>query len=315
MAPRRLLVHSTFLMLLPIAVALFGVSTLAATVLVLVALVWRLAITASFLVAPPDIPDLELETIGVSHFVEKVRWCMDRLGVDYVETQAAGIIGLVSTGRTVPRLLVRTGRVRSAIGNSTEILRYLYGAYAPTLGEKAAFLEATEEHLELEKRIDRYGFDLQVWIYYHVLTDRSLSLDVWGRNSPTLPNWQRHLIVVAFPMLRSFLRRAFQLSESSHRGAVERIEAFLDDTESRLSDGRRSLLGRDAVDYVDISLASISALWLQPEEFGAGKADSIRVALDRFPPEVIAQVGRWTEQYPVTVAFVRALYRSERLRA
>jgi hypothetical protein len=312
MAIPRKSIHSFFLLLLPIAVAYFGISTIGAAALVLIGVVWRLAITASLLLFPPDLPALQLETIGVSHYAEKVRWCMDRLGVDYVERQSAGIIGLVFGGRTVPQLKFRTGRVVSVIGNSHEILRYLFGAYAPSLGEKAAFLHATEEHVAMEERIDQYGLDLQVWIYFQVLSDRSLTLDVWGRNSPDLPRWQRLAIVMLYPLLRAFVSRAFQLSESTCTAAVERIEDFLEDVEARLSDGRPSLLGDDAIDYVDITLAAISALWVQPEAFGAGKTNGIRVERDRFPEAMRTQVMHWHLRYPTTIAFVESLYAKER---
>ncbi len=90
MAGKRLLIHSLFLLMLPILVALFGVFTAGAIALVLVALAWRLAITLSVLLLPAHVPKLELETIAASHFSEKVRWPMDRLGIEYVERSTAG---------------------------------------------------------------------------------------------------------------------------------------------------------------------------------------------------------------------------------
>ena len=168
MAGNRLVVHYIFLLALPIVVAYFGVTTAGAIALVLAALTWRLAITLSVLAFPPRVPKLELETIAISHFVEKVRWSMDRLGVEYVERQVAGILGVLFLGRTVPRLKFRTGRVRSVVGDSPAILRYLWGACSSELGDKAVFLAPTEDRLKLEKSIDDYGFNLQVWVYYHI---------------------------------------------------------------------------------------------------------------------------------------------------
>ena len=81
MTGKRLLLHALFLLLLPVIVAWLGISTAGAIALVLLALLWRWAISLSAILAPARIPDLELETISASHFVEKVRWCMDRLGV------------------------------------------------------------------------------------------------------------------------------------------------------------------------------------------------------------------------------------------
>ena len=127
MTGKRLLVHSCFLFLLPLIVAWFGVSVPGAMALIILALLWRWMISLSAVMAPAKCPELELETISASHFVEKVRWCMDRLGLDYVERPCGGTLGAFFLGRTVPLLKFRTGAVRSSIGNSSEILRYLWG--------------------------------------------------------------------------------------------------------------------------------------------------------------------------------------------
>ena len=113
----RLFVHALFVAALPVIVAWYGVSTAGAIALTLLALLWRWGLSLSVLFAPGRIPELELETINVSHFAEKARWCMDRLGVEYVEKPAGGILGVVFTGRTVPRLRMRTGIVRSEIAS------------------------------------------------------------------------------------------------------------------------------------------------------------------------------------------------------
>ena len=112
MTGKRLLLHSLFLVLLPVIVAWLGISTAGAFALVLLALVWRWAISLSAIVAPAKVPELELETISASHFVEKVRWCMDRLGVEYSERAVGATLGAFFLGRTVPVLRFRSGAVR-----------------------------------------------------------------------------------------------------------------------------------------------------------------------------------------------------------
>eukprot|EP00091_Calanus_sinicus_P012729 TRINITY_DN28474_c0_g1_i1.p1 TRINITY_DN28474_c0_g1~~TRINITY_DN28474_c0_g1_i1.p1 ORF type:complete len:104 (-),score=27.02 TRINITY_DN28474_c0_g1_i1:161-472(-) len=42
-----------------------------------------------------------LETLSVSHYVEKVRWCLDYLAIDYIEEENVGILGLFLLGRSV----------------------------------------------------------------------------------------------------------------------------------------------------------------------------------------------------------------------
>ena len=62
-----------------------------------------------------------------------------------------------------------------------------------------------------------------------------------------------------FPLFRVFLRKAFNTSDQHYAEAVQRIEEFFADVEERLSDGRKSILSGDKIDYVDISLAAISS--------------------------------------------------------
>lgn len=312
MTGKRLFIHSVFLFLLPIVVAWYGISVTGAVVLVMLALAWRWLITLSGIIAPEKIPDLELETIAASHFVEKVRWCMDRLGIEYTERQWVGVLGVFSMGRSVPELKIRTGLVCSRIGNSPEILRYLWGAYAAELGDRARFLEPTPERLALEKRLDRYGRDLQVWVYYHVLSDRELTQHAWGCNSPSIPAWQRYLVIAAFPVLRALLRKAFSITEGHYAKAVQHIEALLAETDALLADGRVSILGDESISYVDITFAALSALWLQPPEFGRDKAAAVRVDRQRAPAAMRADIERWIDSYPRASGFITTLYQSER---
>jgi len=312
MTRKRRLIHAAFLLGLPIIVAGFGLSVVSAIAIVLFALVWRWAITLSGIVAPEAEPAVVLEAVALSHFVEKVRWCLDRLGIEYTEETHAGVIGAVFRGRSVPALKIRTGIVQSTIGHSPEILRFLYGQYSISHGDKAAFLEPTAERLELEKRIDRYGVDLQVWVYYHMLLDRELTLHAWGVDSPLVPWWQRQLLRPLFPLLAYFVRTTFSINDEHYAKAVQHIDAMLGDIDLRLADGRQSILGGNETDYVDITFAAISGLWLQPNGYGGGKADACRIARNRAPTRMRADIERWTEDYAKATAFIAGLYENER---
>jgi len=312
MTGKRLLLHSLFLFLLPVIVAWFGLSVASAIALVLLALLWRWAISLSAIAAPARVPELELETISASHFVEKVRWCLDRLGVDYVEKQVGGTLGAFFLGRTVPVLKFRSGAVRSSIGNSPEILRYLWGRYAAERPEQAGFLEPSAERIEFESRIDRCGRDLQVWVYFHILDDRDLTLHAWGANSPAIPAWQRAVLKMLFPLLRLLIRKAFRISPKHHAKAVEHLNALMGDMEARLEDGRQSLLGGDEINYTDITFAAIMGLWAMPQGYGAGKADAVKIDIHRCPAKMQSEVENWKRDYPRVTGFIDRLYREQR---
>jgi len=314
MIGRRLFIHAVFLALAPIIVAWFGLSVPAAILVVLILLLWRWTIVLSGFVAPEKTPDLVLATISASHFVEKVRWSMDRLGLDYVEQTSGGALGAFFRGRTVPQLKVRTGSVQSSIGNSAEILRYLWGRYAFANPEAASFLEPTSQRVELEARLDRYGVNLQVWAYYHLLNDRELTMHVWGANNPATPFWQRPILKLLFPVLRFLIRKSFRITDENYARAVARIEELLDEANHWLQDGRKSLLGGDALNYTDIAFASMTGLWLQPAAYGGGKADAVRLEQERAPAGMQKDIEVWRSGYARVTEFVERLYVEERKR-
>jgi hypothetical protein len=224
-----------------------------------------------------------------------------------------GVLGVVFTGRSVPRLRFSTGIVESSIGNSPEILRYLWGAYGTQAGNRANFLEPREERLQLERRLDRYGVNQQVWFYWHMLESRDLTLHAWGVDCDRAPRWQRLVVRPLYPLLMAFLRRAFKIDASHYARVVQRIEELLGDIDTRLADGRSSILGGAEPDYTDITFAALSGLWLQPAGYGGGCADGCLLDREQLPEPMQRDVRRWREDYPRAVAFVERLYRDERL--
>ena len=309
---RRRLIHAAFLTALPLLVALFGLDVLTTTLLVAGMLVWRWLIVLTGMKPAKDAP-IVLETMAASHFVEKVRWCMDRLGIDYVEHQSAGTLGAFFTGRTVPQLRVHTGVVESVIGNSPEILRYLWGVYAAPLGERAAFLAPNPERLQLERKLDRYGVNLQVWVYHHLSARRGLTLHVWGADSPRVPAWQRTTLRVLYPLMALLVRRAFAITPERYAKSLTGIEELLGEIETRLADGRRSILGGDEINYTDLAFAAFSGIWLQPAAYAGGQGEDTRLERSVMPAAMRADIERWLEDYGKATIFIQSLYERERL--
>ncbi len=312
MTRKRLLIHTAFLFVLPLVVAWFGLGLMSAALLVVLMLLWRWAIALSGIVAPEKAPDVVLESIGISHFVEKVRWSMDRLGIDYMERHHGGTLGAYFTGRTVPQLRVRTGVVQTVIGNSPEILRFLWGNYSGTLGDKADFLEPTPERLQLEARLDRYARNLQVWIYHHLRQERELTLHLWGVDDPETPGWQKAALRLTYPVLAMLIRRTFRINEHHYSKAVHYIEELLADVDVQLADGRTSILGEETINYTDIAFAALSGPWLMPDGFGGGHADACRIERDQAPAKMRDDIERWREDYPRVTTLVEGLYANER---
>ena len=308
MTDKRNFIFAVLVFLAPIVVAWYGLSVAAAAGLVVLLLLGRWLINLSGIIVPEKTPELVLATISASHFVEKVRWSMDRLGVDYVEQVSGGTLGAYFRGRSVPQLKVRTGIVRSIIGNSPDILRYLYGRYLHVDPDRAAFLEPTADRVEFEKGLDTYGRCLQVWVYYHLLEDRDLTLHAWGADSPATPAWQRGALRALFPILARLIRLSFKINDSNYGRSVERIERILGDANERLADGRKSLLGGAETNYTDLAFAAFTGLWLMPNAYGGGKADAVRIERDRVPAGMRADIERWLDAFPRAASYVESLY-------
>ena len=310
MTDKRNFIFAVIVFLAPIVVAWYGLSVAAAVGLVILLLLARWLINLSGIVAPEKTPELVLATISASHFVEKVRWSMDRLGIDYVEKVSGGTLGAYFLGRTVPQLKVRTGVVRSTIGNSPDILRYLYGRCLHVDPDRAAFLEPTADRVEFEKTLDTYGRCLQVWVYYHLLHDRDLTLHAWGANSPATPAWQRVALRALFPLLALLIRFSFKINDNNFARSVARIESTLGNANADLADGRKSLLGGDKTNYTDLAFAAFTGIWLMPDAYGGGKADAVRIERDRVPAAMRADIERWLDAFSGAVSYVDSLYQS-----
>lgn len=308
MTDRRNLVFAIVLFLAPVVVAWYGLSVAAAAGLVVLLLLARWLITLSGIVAPERVPEFELATMAASHYVEKVRWIMDWLGIEYAERISGGTLGAFFRGRSVPQLKVRTGMVRSVIGNSPDILRYLYGRYLHEDPQRLAFLEPTAERVELERKLDLYGRNLQVWVYYHILDDRSLTLRAWGAFDTQTPGWQRLVLRLIFPVLAVLIRRSFSIDDGHYARVVERIEGLLGELDAELADGRTSLLGGADLNYTDLAFAAFTGLWLTPPGYGGGRADAVRLERDRGPQAMRADIERWIENYPRATAWVETRY-------
>lgn len=296
---------------LPLAVVVLDVGLGFTAILVVAGLLWTWGARMSTLSVQSTDTLLRLETISASHYVEKARWCLDRLGVPYREEPTAGVLGVFFTARLVPRLHVTIGPITSVIGGTAEISRYLFGKYAPTLGGRAAFLAADEEALELEARIDAYAFHVRRWIYFNALPERRIVLRLWGREDPSLPRWQRSLLALLYPVLRFFMTRALGVTAPKTQQSREAIEAFATEMEERLSDGRATVLGGELT-FVDIAMAALSAPWVRCDNYGGGKIADVLVPTEQYPEAAKRDMKAWQERFPRLTAYVRRLYEEER---
>ena len=119
-----------------------------------------------------------------SHYVEKVRWCLDKSGIKYEEEKDIGIFWVMTTGRIVPTLKIPANDI--SISNSSDILRYLYGHIKGQDEQKAKFLEPSPESVELEAKLDKLAYHIRTWLYFQFLVNSKnsdeMALKTWVCN-------------------------------------------------------------------------------------------------------------------------------------
>lgn len=311
--PKPPLLFYLSLSLLPIFIALFPIPWYGALALVFFIFFMRwLGVLRKVKPTRTSRP-LILESISASHFVEKVRWCLDRLEIPYQEQGQAGILGVFFRGRTVPRLHIPTGLVYSQIGNSSDILRYLWGRYGQEKGAQANFLKPSLEALELESKLDEYGVQLQVWFYSHALNHAKFSLKVWGFWDRHVSTTQKVLVFLFRPLLGFLLRKAFRIKPSTQAKVKHKIEDLLSELETCLGDGRQTLLNQAELSFVDISFASLSGIWAYPEGYTNGRAADVLPPASMIPKGLEADIQHWKQQFPACYAFICDLYQHHRI--
>ena len=305
-------IHLLALYALPVVVVAAGWGLPAAIGTVVAA--FLLGVAARLLVSlralrQPERP-LRLHTITFSHYAEKARWCLDRLGVPYEEVPNVGVLGVLLTGRTVPWLEVPPGLTR--ISESSRILRYLWGEYAGRLpGDRTWFLEPTPAALDLEAKLDRrLGNDVRVWLYHHLLRDTDMSFRSWGSEEPAIPRWQRALLLAFRPVLALAVRRMLGVTPARAARAWERTRETFEDVDQLLADGRRYLTGA-TLTFADITFASLGALAVLPPEYPGNRLGGRRMAVaDIRDPAWRAEVEELRAR--PSGQFILRLYREER---
>ena len=281
--------------------------------------VLRLALVQYMLINKSKDKRMILETISISHYVEKVRWCLDYLDLDYVEEEDVGILGVFLLGRSVPQLKVPSTGVST--GNSADILHYLYGANNthPTM---APFLEPTQLSLSLEKKFDQLGEEYRRFIYFTKFSNlgsmshmQELLMHGWGLYQPTIPLWQRYLLKPLAPVFVKLLQKVLKVTPEDSNKSLENAGKILDEVESLLSDGRQFLLNTPHPTYIDFHLCSMVAVMTKPQNYG-GKVYSQEALAMINQMEMPEQFNKEVHKIKERVAgkFVQKIYETFRMK-
>jgi glutathione S-transferase len=205
-----------------------------------------------------------LITIPFSHYCEKARWALDRVGAPYAEEGHLPVFHylparLAGGGRTVP-ILVDGG---AAIADSTDIVAWADARAPGALLPPDPVDRAAA--LQLEDDLDRdLGPATRRWSYFHLLPRRDLEpLLLRG-----VPRWERIALTATRPLAVGFLTRSLRLDAAGAERSRRKIDAVFARIGELLADGRRFLVG-DRFTVADLTFAALAAPIVLPSGYAA----------------------------------------------
>lgn len=250
-----------------------------------------------------------LVTIGPSHFCEKARWAMDIKGVPYVEDAHVPMFHW----RRLRRHGVRTVPVVETDGqvltHSTAIV-----AWADEVGTRGPRLlpEDPVARAEVERQValwdDKVGAHARRPVYQAILPSASVTAQVFEG----CPSWELVALRAGFPIWRSLLVRGLGITpDKCARSQVRLIELFRE--ASDLLDKSGAYLAGDTLTASDLTFASLSAIVLQPREYGWPLPDFDALVADgRLPDGQAAITFRDTLRATPAGQHAMRLYRERR---
>jgi glutathione S-transferase len=244
-----------------------------------------------------------LITIPISHYCEKARWALDRVGVPYGERPHLQLVHWVAVrraggGRTAP-VLVCGQRV---LANSADIVdeadarapegRRLY----PDDETDAAEVRALER--EFDERLGPHG---RLWMYDALRGRRDIAI---AYACTGVPAWERRALPIVYPLVTRVIDRYLGITPAAAARSEVEVRAVFDGVAKRLADGRPYLCG-DQFTAADLTFAALAASVLMPPEYGVPLPQPDEL------PEPMAAAVRELRAHPAG-AHALAMFRSER---
>ena len=107
------------------------------------------------------------------------------------------------------------------------------------------------------------ALNVATFAYYHLLPERAAMIEALRRE---LPGMERRLAGPTFGMVRWVLRMLLRLSPQRAELALGRVRSILDQTDGRIGDGRRFLVG-EGVTLGDLGFATAIAPLALPDRY------------------------------------------------
>jgi len=209
---------------------------------------------------------VRLISIPMSHYCEKARWGLERLGIDYYEERHLQVFHYPRTywfsgGPNVP-VLIDKGKV---VQDSTAILKYLDG-YADD--KQRLYPQDNELRTRVNELEDLFddvlGVESRRWVYSHFRNRPIQALRTAGQGTPLS---ERLLMPVIFPLFSLLINKLINPSEYAVEEGLNKVRDIVKTTDSLLAEGHTYLLGNQFT-AADLSLACMLAPLVLPKNYG-----------------------------------------------
>lgn len=247
--------------------------------------------------------EFRLITIPMSHYCEKARWGLERLGIKYFEERHLQVFHyprtwMVSRGPNVPVLIDRG----TVIQDSTAILKHL-DQYADT--DKKLYPDDPAIHARVEQLEDQFdevlGVESRRWVYYRFQWHPAASMRIAGQGVPFM---EKAMMPVVFPFFFLLVRMLVNPNKRTVEQGLDKIRNIVRETDALLSQGHKYLLG-PTFTAADLALACMLSPLVLPRNYG------IRLPLIEELPRAARPVVREFSSTD-TGAYVQALFEKEK---
>jgi glutathione S-transferase len=224
-----------------------------------------------------------LITIPISHYCEKARWALDRVGITYRERAHLQVIHWIPVaraggGKTAP-VLVWGDRV---FADSTDILEEASARAQPG---RALFPDdpaAAAEVRALQRDFDAgLGPEGRRWMYFNLRSRRDIAI---AYACTGVPAWQRRALPLVYPLAARVIDRYLDITPATAERSEAEVRAVFDRVAEQFGDGRPYLCG-ESFSAADLTFASLAAPLLMPREYGVPLPQP-----DELPPAMAAKV-------------------------
>jgi len=240
----------------------------------------------------------------MSHYCEKARWGLERLGVDYHEERHLQVFHYprtywVSGGPNVPVLIDN----KTVVHDSTAILKYLdrYAADGRQL-----YPQDNDQRTKVEELEDLFdevvGVESRRWVYFHFRSRLVQAMRAAGQGTP----WYEKLLAPAvYPVFTLLINILIAPTSDNVETGLNKVRRIVKKTDALLTNNNAYLLG-DTFSAADLSLACMLAPLVLPGNYGIRLPER-----DELPEAAKPVVDEFRNS--LTGEFVLKLYETERL--